>query len=53
MDRTPRRRSGGLASLLPSMLLLAVLGGAAGTSTPGSAAESAPLVDLTVRSGSR
>ena len=46
MPRDPRRRSGGLARLLPALLVLAALaGGATGTSGPADA----PLVDLTVR----
>ena len=47
----PRRKTTTLASLLPSMLLVAVLGTAGAAA--GSGPEAAPVVDLTVRSGSR
>ena len=50
-----RRRSGGLSALLPGLLVLAVLATGAGGGSPddASSTERAPVVDLTVRSGSR
>ena len=49
MDRNPRRRTGGLASLLPAMLLLAVMGTASAGGSAASSQDAAPVVDLTVR----
>lgn len=45
----PRRRLGGLSALLPTMLVLAVLGTAGGGVTD--AAATPPVVDMTVTAG--
>ncbi len=54
MTATPRprrRRSAGLSRLLPSMVLLAVLVAAGGSTTGAQSGARAPVVDLHVTNG--
>ncbi|MCU1692161.1 MAG: hypothetical protein JWM64_1252 [Frankiales bacterium] len=51
MDTAPRRRRGRLASLLPGLLLLTVLGTGASGTLQSNDRSSDPVVQLEVRSG--
>ncbi len=53
MDTRPRRRGGRLASLLPGLLVVAVLGAGGSSSLTADAQPAEQVVDLTVVHGGR